>query len=86
MESGKVKQRLDTKKKKIKDELQPSTSRSVDAKFDMMLKTKERLVEKMYLDDKPTNRNQQEPQIRNPNFRRPRVPQIRQIDQRNHNE
>ena len=56
--SVKVKQRPVTEKRKIKDESQPSTSQSIDAKFDMILKTMERLVEKLSLDDKPANGNQ----------------------------
>ena len=33
--------------------------------------------------ERPTIAQQKEAQIRNPNFRRPQIPQIRQRDQRN---
>jgi ribonuclease HI len=48
-----------------------------------MVKTMERLVEKLSLDNKPAIRDQTELQHRNPNFRRLPVTQIRQRDQRN---
>jgi hypothetical protein len=48
-----------------------------------MVKTMERLVENLSLDNKPAIRDQAELQHRNPNFRRAPVPQIRQRDQRN---
>ena len=35
----------------------------------MMLKTMEKLMDKMTLESRPANREQNEPQIRNPNFR-----------------
>jgi hypothetical protein len=47
-----------------------------------MVKTMERLVEKLYLENKPAIRDQDYFQHRNPNFRRAPVPQIRQRDQR----
>ena len=48
-----------------------------------MLKTMDKLVEKLSFHNKPINREQREPHIRNPNFRRPQVPQIRQREQIN---
>ena len=47
---------METEKKKIKEESQPSTSQYSDVKLDMMLKTMEKLVEKLFLDNKPANR------------------------------
>jgi hypothetical protein len=84
MAFGKMKQRMETYKKKIKEEYQLSTSQSSNVKLYMMLKTMEKLVEKLYFDNKPKNREQQERQIKNPNFTRPQVPQIRQREHRNH--
>ena len=43
MTSSKMKQKLDPEKKKVKDEAQPSSSHSSDAKFDTMMKTMEKL-------------------------------------------
>jgi len=40
-------------------------------------------VERLTLDNRPAPREIQEPQVRNPNFRRPPVPQIRQRDPKN---
>ena len=48
------------------------------------MKTMERLMDKLVLDNRPPNREKPEPQIRNPNFIRPLPPpQIMQRDQRN---
>ena len=58
---------------------------SNDVKSEMMLKTMEKLMERLTVDNRPLNREQNEPQIRNPNFRRsnpPPPPQIRQRDMR----
>ena len=52
----------------------------------MMLKTMENLMDRLTIYNKPLNREQNEPQIRNLNFRRrnpPPPPQIRQRDMRN---
>ena len=87
MASGKIKQRVETDKGKIRED-QPSTSvaSSNDLKFEMMMKTMEKLMDRMNVDSRPLNREQNEPQIRNLNFRRPnplQPPQIRQRDIRN---
>ena len=87
MASGKIKQRVETDKKKIRED-GPSTSvaSANDLKFEMMLKTMEKLMDRITVDNRPFNREQNEPQIRNPNFRRPNPPpppQIRQRDTRN---
>jgi hypothetical protein len=83
MASGKIKYNPETDMKKAQEEAQPSTSQSSDAKFDLMVKTMEKLVENLSLDNKPAIRDQTELQLRNPNFRRLPVTQIRQRDQRN---
>lgn len=56
MAYGKMIQRMETKKNIIKEESQPYTSQSSDAKLDMMLKTMENIVEKLSFDNKPTNK------------------------------
>jgi hypothetical protein len=48
----------------------------------MMVKNMGKLIEKLTFDNRVDTRERQEPQIRNPNFRRSPVPQIRQRDQR----
>lgn len=78
MASGKINIKVEVEKKKVKEENQPSSSKSTDIKFDMMVKTMEKLVERLTLDNRPPPRERQDPQVRNPNFRRPPVPQIRQ--------
>ena len=52
----------------------------------MILKTMEKLMDRLTVDNGPLNRKHNEPQIRNPHFRRPNSPpppQIRQRDMRN---
>ena len=67
--SNKTKQRNETIR--VKGEAQASTSQSnPDVKFDMMIKVIEKLMDKLSIDDKNQNRDQNDPQIRNPNFRR----------------
>ena len=65
----------------------PSTSSSTtDIQFEMMLKTMENLMDRLTRDNMVFNREQADPQIRNPNFRRPNrpiPPQNRQRDMRN---
>ena len=85
MESGKMKHRdVDTRKK---EENSPSTSSSTtDIKFEMMVKMMENLMDRLTMDNRVFNREQVDPQIRNPNFRRPNppiLPQNRQRDVRN---
>ena len=48
-----------------------SASSSNDIKFEMMLKTMEKLMDKLTMDTRLVNREQNEPHTRNPNFRRP---------------
>ena len=65
----------------------PSTSSfASDIKFEMMLKTMEKLMDRLTMDNRSFNREQTDPQIKNPNFRRPdppMPPQNRQRDMRN---
>lgn len=53
--------------RKVKEEPQASTS-SADPKFDSLMKVMEKLVDRLSTNNKPTARDN-EPQIRNPNFR-----------------
>ena len=67
----------------MKEEAQASTSQSnPDVKLDMMMKVMEKLMDKLYVDDRNQNRDQNDPEIRNPNFRRPKGPPVPQIMQR----
>ena len=67
----------------IKDE--PSTS-TADAKIDSLVRTMERMMEILEINDRnPPRENQPGPQIRNPNFRR-NPPQIRQREPREQRE
>jgi hypothetical protein len=50
----------------------------------MMVKTMDKLVERLTLDHIPPPRERKEPQVRNPNFKRAPVPQIIQRAQGNH--
>ena len=81
-----MKQR-DIDRRKIGEENIPSTSSSaIDIKFEMMLKTMEKLMDRLTIDNRGFNREPTDPQIRNPNFRRPNppiLPQNRQRDMRN---
>ena len=74
MASCKMKQRSEVDRRKTMEENQPSNSSSTNAKFDIMMKTMERLIDRLALDNMPPNRDQPEPQIRNPNFRIPPIP------------
>ena len=84
MASGKMKHRdIDRRKK---DENFPFASSTNDVKFEMMLKTMEKLMDRLTMENRGFNREQSDPQIRNPNFRRPNppvLPQNRQRDMRN---
>ena len=69
-----MKQRVEVDRRKTREENQPSTSSSTNAKFYIMINTKERLMNILALDNMPPNRDQPELQIMNPNFRRPPPP------------
>ena len=64
MASGKIKQK--DKLKKVKEEPLASTSQSTsDAKFDIMMKEMERLLDKLFVDERSLPRKKKEPQIIN---------------------
>jgi len=83
MASSKIKNKVETEKNRVKQENHPSSSQSSNAKLDMMVKTMEKLVEMLTLDNKLIVRDRQEIQIINPNFRRPPNSQVSQWDQIN---
>jgi hypothetical protein len=74
MAYGKIKIKVETEKNRIKEENHPSSSKSLDVNLNMMVKTMDKLVERLNLDNRPPPRERQEPQVRNPIFRRPPVP------------
>ena len=81
MACGKIKQRVDVDRRKGREETIPSTSfdsLSNDIKFEMMLKTMEKLMDRLTMEahSSSTPSKQNEPQIRNPNFRRPIPPPL----------
>ena len=75
MASRKMKNRVEEDRRR--QENQPSTSApssTSDVKFEMMMKTMERLMVRLALENRPPNREKPENQVRNPNFRRHPVP------------
>ena len=56
MALGNIKHNLDISVKKVQGEAHPSMSQSSDEKFDFMMKTIERLMERMSVENKPTTR------------------------------
>ena len=63
--------------KRVKEEAQPSTSQSTsDANIDSMLKVMERMMERFAENDRHVVREHNEPQIRDPNIRQPRQPDL----------
>ena len=83
MSSGKIKQKYETYRRKVREENQSSKSSSIAAKFDVRTRTMEILMDRLALDNRPKNRDQPEPWNINPNFRSRAPPQIKQRDQRN---
>ena len=81
MASGKIKYNYDRDINKVQDMAQPSTSQSSEERFDLMMKTMEKLMERMSLYNNPKTKEHVDVPPRNP--RRSRVPQIRQRDKRN---
>lgn len=53
MALGKMKQKIDSKRKKIKDEAQASSSHSSDIRFDSMMKTMDKIMERLVLGGRP---------------------------------
>ena len=72
MASGKMKQRVETYKRKFRD-----------AMLEVMMRNMERLMEKLALDNRPQNMDQPESQIIKTNFRTPAPTQINQRDRTN---
>ena len=83
MASGKMKHKMEMDKKKSREEGHSSGSQFMDAKFDLMMRTMEKLVDMLSLDNRPDVREAPEPQVRNLNYRRPHFPHIRKMDKRN---
>ena len=90
MASGNIKKKVETDRRKAREENAPSASAASspnDVKFEMMMKTMERMMDRITVNNKPLNKEHNEPQIRNPNFRRPNplpLLQNRQRDMREH--
>jgi hypothetical protein len=80
MASGKIKPKFNRGDKRPQGDAQSSTSWSSDDKFDMMMKTMEKLMERMSVGNRPVAREQNDPQPRNQNLRRGQIPQIKQRD------
>jgi hypothetical protein len=80
MASWNIKHNLDRSVKKFQGEIQPSVSQSSDKKFGMMMKTMERLMERMFMENKPATKDQTDFQIRNKKIIRAPVPQIKKRD------
>ena len=58
MASGKIKQKVETNKRKAREENVPSASvvpSSNDVKFEMMMKTMENLMDRLTVDNRPVN-------------------------------
>ena len=61
----------------MKEEAQASTSQSnLDVKFNVMMKAMDKLIDKLFVDDMYQVRDQNDPQIRNPNLRSQQGPPI----------
>jgi hypothetical protein len=81
MALGKIKSTYDRDMNKVQDKAQPSTSQSLEERFELMMKTMEKLMERMSLDNNPNTKEQAH--VPPKNQRRPIIPQIRRRDQRN---
>jgi hypothetical protein len=81
MASRNIKQRFNRGDKRPQGDAQPSTSRSTNEKFDLMMRSMEKIMEKMSMGNKPTAQEKQDPQPRNKNLIRGQVPQIGQREQ-----
>ena len=74
MDSSKMQQKIDSERKKVKDEAQSSSSHSLDARFDNMMKIMENIMERLVVGDRPAITQKQDHHIRKPNFRRHQFP------------
>lgn len=68
------------------DEHPPSPSSPPDPKCDIMMKTMEKMMENLSIDNRLPLREHQEPQIINPNFKRPAAQENRPKEARNQDE
>jgi hypothetical protein len=80
MASRKIKSKFNRGDKRNQGDAQPSTSRSSDDRFNMMMKTIEKLMERISMGNRPIARGQNDPQPRNQNLQRVQIPQIKQWD------
>ena len=64
----------DIDRRKKEENLPFASSSTTDIKFEMMLKMMEKLRDRLTMDNRVFNREQVDPQIRNPNFRIPNPP------------
>ena len=69
--------------RRVKEESQASTSTSTDAKFDMVLERMNLMLDRLAIDNRRPPREHNEPQVRNPDFRRPPMQQNRLRENRN---
>jgi len=67
---GKIKSRFNRGDTRPQGDLQPLMLWSSDQKFDMMMNTMEKLMERMSMENIPASREQNDPQPRNQNLRR----------------
>ena len=74
MASRNMKQIIEVDRKRTMEDSQVSTSSFNDAKFDIMMKTMDWLMDILKSNSMPPNREKPKPQIRNPNFTRPPPP------------
>ena len=81
--SNKNKQKHETRKVKEEEPQASTSSSNLDAKFDTMMKAMERMMVKLSSDHKSQLKNQNESQVRSPNFRRQQGPPIPQVMPRN---
>jgi len=56
MASKNIKYNSDMDMNKVQDNAQPSTSQSSKERFELMMNTMEKLMERMYLDNNPNTR------------------------------
>jgi hypothetical protein len=66
MASGKIKANSGRDMKKAQDKAQPSTSQTSEERFEMMMRTMEKMMERMALDNRPNPREQADGPPRNP--------------------
>ena len=80
MASGKIKPRFNRGNKRPWGDAQLSMSRSSDDKFNMIMKTMEKLTERMSMGNRPIAWEKNDPQPINQDLLRGQIPQIKQRD------